>query len=54
MIIFCEECGKRFIIDSKEIRGSMICFVCDGCNEIIKVAAPAPKTSALKKENKNK
>lgn len=48
MIIFCEECGERYIIEDEDIKGSAMIFICNVCNEIIRVPArkeadgPAP------------
>jgi RNase P subunit RPR2 len=39
MIVFCEECGERYIIEAEEIRGSAMIFICRACNDIIRIPA---------------
>jgi len=40
MIIFCDECGERYIIKDTDIKEKMIMFDCRICNELIKVIIP--------------
>ncbi|PKN18411.1 MAG: hypothetical protein CVU71_13015 [Deltaproteobacteria bacterium HGW-Deltaproteobacteria-6] len=49
MIIFCEECGERYIIENEEIKGSEMVFTCRVCKDIIRV--PAEKLN-LKSDEK--
>lgn len=39
MIVFCEECGERYVIDAEEIKGSAMIFICRVCNDIIRIPA---------------
>jgi len=39
MIVFCEECGERYIIEAEEVRGSATIFICLACNDIIRIPA---------------
>jgi len=39
MIVFCEECGERYIIESEELKGSAMIFICRVCNDIIHIPA---------------
>ncbi len=40
MIIFCEECGERYIIERDEIKEKVIEFNCRVCMDPIKVSLP--------------
>ena len=40
MIIFCEECGERYIIENDEIKEKVITFNCRVCMDPIKVLLP--------------
>lgn len=40
MIVFCEECGERYIIEPEEIKGSEIVFTCRVCKDVIRVRVP--------------
>jgi len=51
MIIFCEECGEKYIIENEEIKGSEMVFTCRVCKEIIRV--PVEKLN-LKSDDKAK
>jgi hypothetical protein len=46
MIIFCEECGEKYIIEPDEIKGTALIFICRVCNDIIKV--PTQESSKSK------
>ncbi len=50
MVIFCEECGERYVIEDDEMKGSAMIFICSVCNEIIRI--PANKTKTEKQEEK--
>ena len=39
MIVFCEECGERYIVETEEIKGSAMIFICRACNDIIRIPA---------------
>ncbi len=39
MIIFCEECGERYIIEPEEIESAPMIFICRSCNEIIRISS---------------
>ncbi|MBP7765457.1 MAG: hypothetical protein K4445_01305 [Deltaproteobacteria bacterium] len=39
MMVFCEECGERYIIEDDELTGTAIIFICRVCNEIIRIPA---------------
>lgn len=47
MVIFCEECGEKYVIEDEEMKGSAMLFICSVCNDIIRI--PARQTA--KKEN---
>lgn len=40
MIVFCEECGKKYVIEPDEISTAALVFICAACGEIIKVRLP--------------
>lgn len=46
MIIFCEECGERYVIEPEEIKGRVMMFICRVCNDVIKVTLPENATKA--------
>lgn len=50
MVIFCEECGERYVIEDDEMKGSAMIFICSVCNEIIRIQAN--KTKMEKQEEK--
>lgn len=39
MVIFCEECGERYVIEEEELKGSSMIFICNVCNDIIRIPA---------------
>jgi methyl-accepting chemotaxis protein len=43
MIVFCEECGKRYRIDPGKIKGDKARLKCKSCGYAIVVARPAPE-----------
>ncbi|HVO67586.1 MAG TPA: hypothetical protein VMT12_14000 [Syntrophales bacterium] len=40
MIVFCEECGEKYIIENSEIKEKVIMFNCRICTDTIKVSVP--------------
>ncbi len=50
MIVFCEECGERYIIESEEMKGSAMIFICRVCNDIIRIPAQEPYYKKAEKE----
>jgi methyl-accepting chemotaxis protein len=42
MIVFCEECGKRYRIDAGKIKGDKARLKCKSCGHLIVVERPAP------------
>lgn len=51
MIIFCEECGERYVIEKEEIKNSEMIFACRVCKDIIRIPAEKPN---LKPDEKAK
>ena len=41
MIVFCEECGEKYVIDPEKINGDSVSFKCRMCGELITVKRPA-------------
>lgn len=39
MIVFCEECGERYVIETEEINSPAMIFICRVCNDIIRIPA---------------
>ena len=37
MIIFCEECGEKYILKEDDLKGSALIFICRVCNDIINI-----------------
>jgi hypothetical protein len=37
MIIFCEECGEKYILEPDKVKGTELIFICRICNDIISV-----------------
>ena len=50
MIVFCEECGEKYIIEAEDMKSSAMIFICNICSEIIHI--PAQETP--KKKNSDK
>ena len=48
MIVFCEECGERYVIEAEEMKDSAMIFICRTCNDIIRI--PAQKTHHKQEE----
>lgn len=40
MIVFCEECGERYIIELNEMKEKVIMFNCRVCMDPIKIVLP--------------
>jgi len=40
MIVICEECGKKYKINPKQIKGSEAKFKCKSCSHLIRVSKP--------------
>jgi predicted Zn finger-like uncharacterized protein len=40
MIIFCDECGERYVIEKKDIKEKVIVVDCRICHNLIKVRVP--------------
>jgi hypothetical protein len=38
MIVFCEECGERYVIEPETITGPVITFACKVCKDIIQIS----------------
>jgi predicted Zn finger-like uncharacterized protein len=45
MIVFCEECGKKYRIDPAKIKGRAASFKCRSCSHRIVVPKPPPPES---------
>ena len=43
MIIFCEECGEKYVIEAEELKGAAMIFICRNCNDIIRIPAQKPQ-----------
>jgi hypothetical protein len=39
MIVFCEECGEKYVIEADEMKGAAMIFICRVCNDIIRIPA---------------
>jgi len=48
MIVICEECGKKYRIDSSKIKGTAASFKCRSCSHVIVVSKPEPETKPAK------
>ncbi len=46
MIVFCEECGKRYRIDPAKIKGEIARLKCKSCGHVITVQRPEPSSEA--------
>jgi len=46
MIVICEECGKKYRINPKQIKGSTAKFKCKSCNHLVLVLNPDHEPSA--------
>jgi len=50
MVIFCEECGERYVVEDDEIKGSAMLFICSVCNDIIRIPAREPVNKKKQRE----
>jgi len=39
MVVFCEECGEKYVIETEEMKGTAMIFICRNCNDIIRIPA---------------
>lgn len=49
MVIFCEECGEKYILEPDQVKGAELIFICRSCNDIIKV--PIQETHTIRHAN---
>jgi hypothetical protein len=49
MVIFCEECGEKYILEADEVKGVELIFICRICNDIITV--PKQETQEDQRSN---
>ena len=47
MIVICEECGKKYRVDSAKIKGQAASFRCRTCSHVIVVSKPESKAAEL-------
>lgn len=47
MIVFCEECGERYILEQEMDPAEELVFKCTKCNEPVRVAPPAQSTQRV-------
>jgi len=40
MLVFCEECGRKYLLDPEEIEGTETRFKCESCNHLIVAKKP--------------
>ncbi len=45
MIVFCEECGKRYRIDPGKIKGEKARLTCKSCGHVITIVRPEPEAA---------
>ncbi len=50
MVIFCEECGEKYVVEDDEIKGSAMLFICNVCNDIIRIPAREPVNKKNQRE----
>ncbi len=53
MIIFCEECGKKYKIDENKIAGEKGRCKCQSCGHIMEIVKSAPDTTAESSSEEN-
>jgi transcription elongation factor Elf1 len=44
MIIFCDECGERYVIEGNDAKEKVAAFKCSICHTLIKVSVPEDET----------
>jgi len=49
MVIFCEECGEKYILEPDKVKGAELIFICRICNDIISV--PIQETQEKRRVN---
>jgi RNase P subunit RPR2 len=49
MVIFCEECGEKYILEPDKVKGAELIFICRICNDIISV--PLQDTQGKRRVN---
>ena len=42
-VIFCEECGEKYILEPDKVKGAELIFICRICNDIISVPMHEPQ-----------
>lgn len=40
MIIFCDECGERYVLEKNDMKENVVTFKCAICHNLIKVSIP--------------
>jgi DNA-directed RNA polymerase subunit M/transcription elongation factor TFIIS len=40
MVVFCDECGERYIIENNEIKEKVVIINCTICHNLIKISLP--------------
>jgi DNA-directed RNA polymerase subunit RPC12/RpoP len=40
MLVFCEECGRKYLLDLETIEGTETRFKCESCDHLIVVKKP--------------
>ncbi len=51
MIVFCEECGKRYRIDPGKMKGDKALLKCKACGHVITVVRPEPAAATKETES---
>lgn len=46
MIVFCEECGTRNVVDPRTLEKSPAGVRCEACGDMLRLSVPIPKASA--------
>ena len=54
MIVFCEECGTKNIIDPAQARQQQDPIRCRECNDMLRYTLPAPEKAKLKRAKPEK
>jgi len=40
MLVFCEECGRKYLLDNEKIEGTEARFKCESCDHLIVAKKP--------------
>jgi hypothetical protein len=40
MVIFCDECGERYVLETNDMKENVIMFECEICHTLVKVSVP--------------